>query len=146
MKFDSVGRDACLPVQKIKHADAFDLDRNVGRLEAGGGREPGIELITSVGNARQKGAARANACGRWDLNDHREPAGILKHQMIVGITFQFVERQCGIEHPLRGFPRRHAVIGRDGIRRGRRPQCGNGCIGGRVQVDEADISVSPRLY
>ena len=58
MQLDSVRSNAGLPVQKIKHAHARDLHGNVRRLEAGGGGEPGIEFISSVGNARQKRAAR----------------------------------------------------------------------------------------
>ena len=61
MQFDPVGSNAGLSVQKIKHAHALDLDRDVCRLEAGGGSEPGIEFIPRVGYARQKRAARANA-------------------------------------------------------------------------------------
>jgi hypothetical protein len=77
MQLNSVGRYAGLSVQKIKHADALDLDRDVRRLEAGGGGEPRIEFIPSVGNARQEWAACANARGRRYLNDHGQPAGIL---------------------------------------------------------------------
>jgi len=35
VKFDSVRRNPCLAVQKIKHANAFDLHRDVGGLKAG---------------------------------------------------------------------------------------------------------------
>jgi len=46
MQFDSVRRHAGLPVQKIKHTHALDLDRDVYRLKTGGGGELGIKFGT----------------------------------------------------------------------------------------------------
>ena len=60
MQFDSVRSNTGLPVQKIKHTNALDLDRDVGRLEACSGGEPGIEFIPCIGYARQKRTARTD--------------------------------------------------------------------------------------
>src|SRR5579859_6902967 len=65
--------------------------------------------------------------------------------MVVGIALQLVERHGGVDHPYRGLPWRYAVIGRDRIGSSRRAQCCDGCVGGRVQVDQTDIGVGARL-
>ena len=146
MQLNSIGRDAGLTVQKVKHADAFYLDRNVRRLKAGSRGKPGVEFIPRVRNARQEWTACANACGRRNFRDHGQATGVLKYQVIVRIAFKLELRQRGTDDPLRGFQRRHAIIGRNGIGGSWRPHGRDSCIGGRIQVDQADISVSPCLY
>ena len=142
MQFDSVRRHTSLPVKKIKHAHASDLDRDVGGLEARGGGESGVEFVARIGNARQEWTTCANTGGRGDFRDHSKSAGILKDQVIVRIAFQFELCQCGVDDPLRCFQGRHTIVRWDRIGGSRRSHGRDGCVAGRIQVNQADIGIS----
>lgn len=143
MQLNLIGRRASLPVRKVKHSYSGDLHRNVGRLEAGGGRKHGVEFVPCVGDAIQKWTAGTDARRRGNLGDHRVARCVLNHQMIVRIALQLEKRESRIDDPQRSLCRRYAVIGRNGIRRGEGPHIGNRGIGGRVEVDQTRIGVGP---
>ena len=62
MQLDPVGGDAGLPMQKIKHTHALNLDRDVGRLEKlVVAVNLALNSLACIGYARQKRTARADA-------------------------------------------------------------------------------------
>src|SRR6266576_6204878 len=121
MQLDSIWRHSGLTMQKIKHADAGEPDRNISVLKSRRRREVIVKLGASICNRGAEGTRWAGASGQNNLSDKSISRVVAYHQVIIGIVFQFVLGQGSVNHPLGIFIRRNSVVRRNGSRRGPAP-------------------------
>src|SRR5262249_6341103 len=129
VQFYPVRRDTGLSVQEIKHSNARNRDRYVGRLEARRHVEPGIEFGPGVSYAVHKRAAASNTVWRWYLTYHSPSSAVAYNEMIVFVALQLVLRERGVYDPDSRLGWLHSIVGRDWIGRSQAPEisdCGLG--------------------
>jgi len=103
-------------MQEVEHSDAGYCDRNVRRLKARRDVKLRVEFGPRVRDSVQKGAAAADAMRSGYLTDHRPPAAVADHEMIVLVALEFVFGERRIDLPHGRFSRLHSVIGWDWVR------------------------------
>ena len=113
MNLTLVRRSSGLSVRKIKHPHPPDPNLRAGALKTSRRLKHSVKRAACVGYARQERAPGVNTgrrrAGIRDLCDHGG-AAISEHNVIIGITLEFVERHGSLQYPLRGFQRCDAII------------------------------------
>src|ERR1035437_8897143 len=110
VQLDSVRCYTILAVQKVEEPNASDLYRNASGVEIGAGFEMGIEFRAGIGDTRSERTARAYAVWAWNLGNHGLSGRVREDKVVVGIIFELVLGQSGVQHKQRCFGWLHAVV------------------------------------
>jgi hypothetical protein len=103
VQLDGIGGHAALAMAIVPKPDSYDVHAYPGTLPRGTGVEARHEGPAHGLDGRQEGARRADTLRGGNLGNHRPAPRIAQDQVHVGILFDLVPQQDGVDGPHRRF-------------------------------------------